>query len=130
MATSFIPVNEPLLDGNEKAYLAECINNAHHLMTRGNVASLREQVAFGKMQIGSADPAAGDLDSNLLGGWGRSRAFQPSQRPVVDRPRLAYGPSVHHAILASLPPWKEAAPAPVLTRVDRSKVRNGSGCFA
>src|SRR6185436_7904562 len=25
MATQFIPVNEPLLDGNEKRYLAECI---------------------------------------------------------------------------------------------------------
>ena len=24
--TSFIPVNEPLLDGNEKKYLAECID--------------------------------------------------------------------------------------------------------
>ena len=26
MASNFIPVNEPLLDGNEKRYLAECID--------------------------------------------------------------------------------------------------------
>ena len=30
----FIPVNEPLLDGNEKKYLAECIDSGFPQMDR------------------------------------------------------------------------------------------------
>src|SRR6478736_2950604 len=34
--------------------LAERVNDANHFMTRGNVASFREQVTLRKMQIGPA----------------------------------------------------------------------------
>ena len=45
MARDFIPVNEPLLDGNEKKYLAECVNTGWISSEGPFVRQLEEGVA-------------------------------------------------------------------------------------
>ena len=92
---------DPIAKCEPFGVLAERVNDANHLMTRGNVASFRQQVTLGKMQIGPADPAAGDLHTKLPAVRDRHVALQQLQRSTVNRSRLMHHPGVHHAILAS-----------------------------
>jgi hypothetical protein len=100
---------DPITDLKPARVLSERIDETHDLMARGDVGALRRQVCLSQMQIGSADPAAGDPHPELPVRWLRHLAFQPQQRSGVDLTRLMHHPGPHLAILSSRPPGREPA---------------------
>ena len=77
---------DPITDLKPAHVLSERIDETHDLMARRDVGVLRRQVSLSQMQIGSADPTAGDPHPHLPARWLRHLAFQPLQRSGVDRP--------------------------------------------
>jgi hypothetical protein len=87
-----------LTEGETAAAVTERVDDADHLVTGHHQRTPRAKVALGQVQVRATDTAGRDSDANLLRGGLGQGPLHARERVVIDGPRLAYGPRLHHLV--------------------------------
>ena len=90
------PGHTDAIAGSEARRLsAERVDHPDDLVARGHLRALGRQVAFGEVQVGTADAAAGDPHADLTRTGLEVVALDPQQRMIIERPGSVDHPCVH-----------------------------------